>query len=100
MRSSETLRVRHCGNFQGPRQSGRLASACVSSSVAAITALVTEIQIEIEQFTARGRHREIHVFHNSPRAAAHYEVASQRLLPLDAAWKKRLSEIPWPNSQL
>jgi F-type H+-transporting ATPase subunit gamma len=72
----------------------------VPSSVAAITMLVTEIQIEIEQFTAGGRCREIHVFHNSPRAAAHYEAASQRLLPLDAAWQERLSEIPWPNSQL
>jgi F-type H+-transporting ATPase subunit gamma len=72
----------------------------VPSSVAAITALVTEIQIEIEQFTAGGRYREVHVFHNSPRAAARYEVASQRLLPLDAAWQQRLREIPWPNSQL
>ena len=72
----------------------------VPSSVAAITALVTEIQIEIEGYTAGERHSEIHVFHNSPRTAARYGVASQRLLPLDAAWHKRIREISWPNTQL
>jgi F-type H+-transporting ATPase subunit gamma len=72
----------------------------VPGSVTAITALVTEIQIEIETYTARERNSEVHVFHNSPQAAAHYGAASQRLLPLDAAWRKRLMKIPWPNSQL
>jgi F-type H+-transporting ATPase subunit gamma len=72
----------------------------VPGSVTAITALVTEIQIEIETYTARERYSEVHVFHNSPQAAAHYGPAGQRLLPLDAAWRKRLTQIPWPNSQL
>ena len=72
----------------------------VPSSVAAITALVTEMQLEIEGYTAAERHSEIHVFHNSPRAAARYEIVSQRLLPLDAAWFKRLKAISWPNAQL
>jgi F-type H+-transporting ATPase subunit gamma len=72
----------------------------VPSSVAAITALATEIQIEIETYTARERYSQVHVFHNSPHTAAHYAPASQRLLPLDAAWRTRLMQIPWPNSQL
>jgi F-type H+-transporting ATPase subunit gamma len=72
----------------------------VPSSVTAITALVTEIQIEIEEYMAGERHGEIYVFHNSPRAPAHYESASERLLPLDAAWYQRLRAIPWPNAQL
>ncbi len=72
----------------------------VPGSVTAITALVAEVQIEIETYTARERYSEVHVFHNSPRAAAHYGPASQRLLPLDAAWRERLTQIPWPNSQL
>jgi F-type H+-transporting ATPase subunit gamma len=72
----------------------------VPGSVTAITALVTEIQIEIERYTARERYSEVRVFHNSPQAAAHYGVASQRLLPLDAAWRRRLTKIPWPNAQL
>jgi F-type H+-transporting ATPase subunit gamma len=71
----------------------------VPSSVGAITALVTEIQIEIESYTASHRQCEILVFHNSPRSAAHYEGVSQRLLPLDAAWHKRIREIPWPDGR-
>jgi F-type H+-transporting ATPase subunit gamma len=72
----------------------------VPSSVAAITALVAEIQIDIEGYTARERHSEVHVFHNHPQAAARYEAAGQRLLPLDVAWRKRLTQIPWPNAQV
>jgi F-type H+-transporting ATPase subunit gamma len=72
----------------------------VPSSVGAITALVTEIQIEMESYTAANHRSEIHVFHNSPRSAAHYAGVSQRLLPLDAAWYQRIREIPWPNARL
>jgi F-type H+-transporting ATPase subunit gamma len=72
----------------------------VPGSVAAITALVAEIQIEIEGYTAGERYSEVHVFHNSPQAAARYEATHQRLLPLDAAWHNRLTQIPWPNAQL
>ena len=72
----------------------------VPASVTAITALVVEVQIEIETYTARERYSEAHVFHNSPRSAAHYGATGQRLLPLDAAWRERLTQIPWPNSQL
>jgi F-type H+-transporting ATPase subunit gamma len=71
----------------------------VPSSVAAITALVTKIQIEIEQCTAGGRHSEIYVFHNSPRVGAAYAAVNQRLLPLDAAWYARIRAIPWPNER-
>jgi F-type H+-transporting ATPase subunit gamma len=71
----------------------------VPSSVAVITALVTEIQIEIEGYASGAGTREIHLFHNSPRAGARYEVASQRLLPLDAAWYERLSKLSWPTAQ-
>jgi F-type H+-transporting ATPase subunit gamma len=71
----------------------------VPSSVGAITALVTEIQIEMESYTAANRHSEIHVFHNSPRSATHFESVSQRLLPLDAAWYQRMRAIPWPNAR-
>ena len=72
----------------------------VPSSVAAITALVAEMQLEIEGYTAGERYSEVHVFHNSPQAAARYEATHQRLLPLDAAWHNRLTQIPWPNAQL
>ena len=70
----------------------------VPTSVAAITALVTAIQLEIERFTALQRNAEIRVFHNAPRAAR-YDVVSERLLPLDAAWDKRLRTISWPGAR-
>ena len=70
----------------------------VPNSVAAITALITEIQIEIEAYTGGEHQGEIRVFHNRPRSAASYEVTCQPLLPLDAAWRRRLVEIPWPNA--
>jgi F-type H+-transporting ATPase subunit gamma len=72
----------------------------VPSSVSAITALITEIQIEIEAYTAHERYSEVHAFHNASQAGAHYGATRQRLLPLDAAWRGRLTKIPWPNSQL
>jgi F-type H+-transporting ATPase subunit gamma len=72
----------------------------VPSSVAIIATLVTEIQIDLESYTAANRHGEVHVFHSSPRAAARYVAASQRLLPLDAAWYERLRGISWPNAHL
>jgi F-type H+-transporting ATPase subunit gamma len=70
----------------------------VPNSVAAITALITEIQIEIEAYTGGEHQGEVQVFHNRPRSAASYEVACQRLLPLDGAWRRRLVEIPWPSA--
>ena len=72
----------------------------VPNSVGAITALVAEIQIEIEAYAAGGHHGEVHTFHNRPQSAARYDVVRQRLLPLDAAWSKPLIELPWPNAQL
>jgi F-type H+-transporting ATPase subunit gamma len=71
----------------------------VPSSVGAITAFVTEVQIEVEGYAATHPGGEILVFHNSPRAAARYEVMNQRLLPLDATWYTRLKEMPWPNAR-
>ena len=72
----------------------------VPDSVGAITALVAEIQIEVEGYTARERNSEVHVFHNHPQTASRYEVTRRRLLPLDVAWRKRLTDIPWPTAQL
>jgi F-type H+-transporting ATPase subunit gamma len=72
----------------------------VPSSVGAITSLVSEIQIELETYAAANRHSEVHIFHNSPRSATHYEAVSQRLLPLDAAWYKRIRALPWPDARV
>ncbi|HEY0341508.1 MAG TPA: F0F1 ATP synthase subunit gamma [Steroidobacteraceae bacterium] len=72
----------------------------VPGSVAAITTLVAAIQIEIEGYTASNRYSEVHVFYNSPQAAARYAATCGRLLPLDAGWRKHLTAIPWPDARL
>jgi F-type H+-transporting ATPase subunit gamma len=71
----------------------------VPGSVAAITSLVSEIQLEIEAYTARAPTAEIHVFHNRPVAAPQYESSTERLLPLDDTWRKNLTRIAWPAAR-
>ncbi len=72
----------------------------VPNSVTAITALVASIQVDIERYTATQGGAEVHVFHNRPQPPARYEVARQRLLPLDSTWRKHLEGTPWPNAHL
>ena len=72
----------------------------VPNSVQAITPLVGQIQIESEAHRAKGDYARVYVFHNRPKSGALYEPVSKRLLPLDAAWQKGLTEIPWPTKVL
>lgn len=67
-------------------------------SVAAITSLVSEIQLEMEAYTAGAPDAQVHIFHNRP-AVAGYEPVAQRLLPLDESWRRRLANIPWPRAR-
>jgi F-type H+-transporting ATPase subunit gamma len=69
----------------------------VPNSVNGITPLVGQIQIESEARRAKGDYASVYVFHNRPRAGAIYEPASQRLLPLDAAWQLGLAQVRWPT---
>jgi F-type H+-transporting ATPase subunit gamma len=72
----------------------------VPSSVAAITALVNQIQIESQPQGCNPGDAEVYVFHNRPQAAALYEPVSQRLLPLDAQWRAKLLALAWPSANL
>jgi F-type H+-transporting ATPase subunit gamma len=72
----------------------------VPNSVAAITPLVGQIQIESEGHRARGEVARVYVFHNRPKSGALYEPVSRRLLPLDAQWQQNLAKIPWPTANL
>jgi F-type H+-transporting ATPase subunit gamma len=94
-----TVGERVCPHLEqaGSRVSKRYA---VPSSTAAITSLVSEIQIEMERYTAGGHPAQVYVFHNRPLTAPRYQPSAQRLLPLDASWSQRLSAIAWPNAQL
>jgi len=69
----------------------------VPSAVNAIAPLVGKIQLESEAHRALGEYTRVYVFHNRPLSGGLYEPVQQRLLPLDAAWQKRLSEVEWPT---
>src|SRR5208283_3373505 len=92
----------------GERVHARLAEAGVPlmglfslpNSVQAITPLVGQIQIESEARRAKGEYARLYVFHNRPKSGALYEPVGQRLLPLDAQWRKGMSEVRWPGGNL
>ena len=68
----------------------------VPNSVEAITPLVGRILIDVEAAREQGAVVEIYSFHNRPRSAAAYDPVCQRLLPLDAAWRRDSVAPPWP----
>jgi F-type H+-transporting ATPase subunit gamma len=67
------------------------------NSLMAITPLVGRILAEIEKDQQNGGGGVL-IFHNRPAADAPYEPASQRLLPLDRAWRRDLMAKPWPTA--
>jgi F-type H+-transporting ATPase subunit gamma len=91
----------------GERVHARLADAglllaglyAVPSSVQAITPLIGQILLESEALRSHREVSELHLFYNRPTGAA-YASVSQRLLPLDQAWRDDLAELPWPTKSL
>jgi F-type H+-transporting ATPase subunit gamma len=92
----------------GERVHERLADAglpvmglfTVPSSAKAITPLVGQILVESEARQRHGEVTELYLFYNRPKSGAVYEPVSQRLLPLDEAWRRKLAELPWPTGNL
>ncbi len=92
----------------GQRVHARLADAgiplaglfAVPNSVQSIASLVGRILIVTEAGRTRDETAELHLFHNRPASGAGYEAVSQRLLPLDDDWSRKLAELPWPTSNL
>lgn len=92
----------------GERVHARLADAglplmglmAVPTSVKAISPLVDQLQIESESHRGNRPYAGLYVFHNCPKAGSLYEPTSQRLLPLDAQWQRRLANVPWPTGNV
>jgi F-type H+-transporting ATPase subunit gamma len=92
----------------GERVHARLADAglplmglfTVPNSVKAITPLVGQILVESETHHHQGEVTELHLFYNRPTSGAGYAPVSQRLLPLDENWRRKLAELPWPTGNL
>jgi F-type H+-transporting ATPase subunit gamma len=72
----------------------------VPTSVSAITSLVGQLLINIEEAKEKEKINEFYIFYNRPKIAAGYEPGSQRLLPLDNNWKHDLDERKWPTKKL
>ena len=72
----------------------------VPNSVNAITPLVGQILMESETRRSQGKITELHLFYNRPTSGPVYAPVSQRLLPRDERWRRRLAELPWPTKNL
>ncbi|MGA3019444.1 MAG: F0F1 ATP synthase subunit gamma [Bryobacteraceae bacterium] len=92
----------------GERVHERLADAglplaglfTVPNSVKAITPLVGQILVESETRQRHGEVTELHLFYNRRTSGAVYAPVSQRLLPLDEDWRRKLADLPWPKGSL
>jgi F-type H+-transporting ATPase subunit gamma len=83
--------------MQGLKLAGLLN---VPGSVNAITPLVGQILVESEARRSRGETTELHLFYNRPTSGSGYAPVTQRLLPLDEEWRRKLAELPWPGRNL
>jgi F-type H+-transporting ATPase subunit gamma len=72
----------------------------VPNSVKAITPLVGQILVESEMRRSQGELTELYLFYNRPTSESIYEPVTQRLLPLDDNWRRKLAERPWPTNNL
>ncbi len=72
----------------------------VPLSVKGITALVDRILLETEAAQSAQALSDLLIFHHRPQAASLYAPVSQRLLPLDDAWRRERVALPWPTRNL
>ncbi|MFC5582738.1 F0F1 ATP synthase subunit gamma [Rhodanobacter terrae] len=89
----------------GERVHARLTDAGITpvglfglpGSVQAITPLVWNILVHSERQQSLSA---LHLCYNQPLAGAGFAPVSQRLLPLDDAWRRRLADRAWPTRNL
>ncbi|QDT06970.1 ATP synthase gamma chain [Rubripirellula lacrimiformis] len=72
----------------------------VPSTVKAIAPLIGQLLVEYEAQTEQNTGNQLFLFYNRPTVGSLYEPVSQRLLPLDAPWRRQLCETPWPTKNL
>ena len=75
-------------------------SFILPNSIGAVTPLVGQILIEMETHREKGEISQVYLFHNRPKSGSVYTPVSQRLLPLDDAWRQDLAAINWPTKNL
>jgi len=72
----------------------------VSNSIKGITPLVWQLLVESETQINQGKVNELHLFYNQTSSAVGYAPVSQRLLPLDKNWSRKITDLPWPGKNL
>lgn len=72
----------------------------VPLSIRAITPLISQILLACVTGNGSEGVLELHLFYNRPATWAAYTPVSQRLLPLDEEWCRRLADVPWPTKNL
>lgn len=83
----------------------------VPLSIRAITPLVEQILLQMLvpdsaegdiQWKREGKNEitQLYLFYNNSRSGAVYAPVHQRLLPLDAAWRRDLASLSWPTKNL
>jgi F-type H+-transporting ATPase subunit gamma len=72
----------------------------VPTSVNGITPLVGQVLVDVGSAREKGEVADVYVFHNRPESGAAYIPVVKRLLPLDDAWRRKISAIPWPTKDL
>ncbi|TDG36466.1 F0F1 ATP synthase subunit gamma [Pedobacter changchengzhani] len=75
-------------------------SYTVPGSIDAVTPLIQQLLIDIEESRTDGNIKQFFVFHNQPKTSSGYETVEQRLLPLDEKWMQDLISITWPTNKL
>lgn len=72
----------------------------VPTSVKGIIPLIGKILVESVTSGYRDDVSELHLFYNRPTSGAGYAPVSQRLLPLDHTWRRKLAGMSWPTKSL
>ena len=72
----------------------------VPNSIQGIAPLVGQILLEIDLNPHQGDVTELHLFYNHPMSGAAYAPMSQRLLPLDEVWRRKLIDLPWLTNKV
>lgn len=72
----------------------------VPNSVQEISLLVREILLAYQSLNSQQSVAEFYLFYNQTKSEAVYAPVCLRLLPLNAAWRQQLQELPWPSPNL
>lgn len=72
----------------------------VPGSIDAVTPLIKNILIDIEETRETGNVKQFYIFHNQPKTGSGYDAVMQRLLPLDEKWMQEIIATPWPANKI